>query len=201
MKLRLLKISVVFMVAVVIVMGLYVRRLKHRAELVQEHPADLRPVPAPVTGRKEKVTLFVASDTAGSLHEEDVQIALPQEHSERAREILRALVARYQEKNSPHPLPGGADVKDVYLVNDQTAVIDLNSIFAEAHRSGILVEELTITSMIQTLVANVPSVVRVKFLVGGRGRETLAGHADLSNFYDASAVSALASQLETPPAP
>ncbi len=192
---RALTVTLIIMMGAVIAMGLYVRSLKHRAELVQEHPADLRPVAAPITGTPEPVSLYVASDAAGTLHQEQVQIALPQEKSERAREILRALVARYEQKDSPHPLPGGADVKDVYVLNDNAAVIDVNSLFAEAHRSGILVEELTITSMVQTLSANLPGIRRVKFLVDGRDRETLAGHADLTEFYDVAAVSAMAAEM------
>jgi len=193
---RALTVSLVIMLAAVLGMGLYLRTLKHRAERIHEQPVDMRPVPAPVTGTPERVALFIASDASGGLQREDVDISLPREHSERAREILRALVARYQAKDSPHPLPGGADVKDVYLVNEKTAVVDLNSVFAEAHRSGILVEELTVASMIQTLVANEPGITRVKFLVDGRERDTLAGHADLSDFYDVAAVSALAGELQ-----
>jgi hypothetical protein len=193
---RALTVSLVIMVVAVLGMGLYLRTLKHRAERIHEQPVDMRPVAAPVTGSPERVALFLASDAAGALRREDAQIALPQDHAGRAREILRALVARYQAKDSPHPLPSGADVKDVYLVNDNTAVIDINSVFAEAHRSGILVEELTIASMIQTLAANEPGITRVKFLVDGRERDTLAGHADLSNFYDVAAVSALAVALQ-----
>ena len=193
---RALTVSLAIMLLAVLGMGLYLRSLKQRAERIHEQPVDMRPVAAPVTGTPERVALFMASDSSGTIGRVDVDIALPREHSERAREILRALVARYEAKDSPHPLPGGADVKDVYLVDDKTAVIDLNSVFAEAHRSGILVEELTIASMIQTLVGNAPGITRVKFLVDGRERDTLAGHADLSNFYDVAAVSALASQLQ-----
>lgn len=192
---RALTVSLAIMLAAVLGMGLYLRSLKHRAERIHEQPVDMRPVAAPVTGTPERVALFVASDSSGTLGRVDVDIALPREHSERAREIMRALVARYEAKDSPHPLPSGADVKDVYLVDNKTAVIDLNSVFAEAHRSGILVEELTIASMIQTLVASEPGITRVKFLVDGRERDTLAGHADLSNFYDVAAVSALAGEL------
>jgi sporulation and spore germination protein len=192
---RALKVSLVILLAAVLGMGLYLRSLTHRAELIREPSADLRPVSPPVNGTPERVALFVASDASGGLQREDVQISLPQEHPQRAREILHALIGRYQAKDSPHPLPGGADVRDVYIVNDKTAVIDVNSLFADAHRSGILVEELTVTSMIQTLAANLPGITRVKFLVEGSERETLAGHADLSNFYDVSAVAALASEL------
>ena len=50
--------------------------------------------------------------------------------------------------------------------------------------------------MIQTLVANIPGILRVKILVDGKDRETLAGHADLSDFYDTGAVALLVSQLQ-----
>jgi hypothetical protein len=36
----------------------------------------------------------------------------------------------------------------------------------------------------------------VKILVEGKERETLAGHADLSGFYDVSAVNQLTAQLQ-----
>jgi hypothetical protein len=36
----------------------------------------------------------------------------------------------------------------------------------------------------------------VKILVDGHDRETLAGHADLSDFYDTTAVAQLAGQLQ-----
>jgi hypothetical protein len=57
------------------------------------------------------------------------------------------------------------------------------------------VEELTIASLVETLVENVPGISRVKILVEGKERETLAGHADLTNFYDVSVVGQLAAQL------
>jgi len=87
-------------------------------------------------------------------------------------------------------------VRSVYLVDPGLAVIDLNAAFANGHRSGVLEEELTVTSLIQTLTANIPGILRVKILVDGHERETLAGHADLSDFYDAIAVGQLAGQLQ-----
>jgi hypothetical protein len=50
--------------------------------------------------------------------------------------------------------------------------------------------------MIQTLSANLPDILRVKFLVEGRERDTLAGHADLSSMYDTIAVSQLVAQMQ-----
>jgi hypothetical protein len=93
-------------------------------------------------------------------------------------------------------LPAGADIRSVYLVDPGLAVIDINAAFADGHRSGVLSEELTVASMIQTLSANLPGILRVKILVEGQQRDTLAGHADLSGFFDVSAIHQLTSQLQ-----
>jgi hypothetical protein len=114
----------------------------------------------------------------------------------RARETLRAVLAQYSQTPSPHPLGKGADIKDIYFIGNDTMVIDTNSQFADGHPSGILLEQLTMTSLIETLTANVPGVAKVKFLVEGQERETLAGHADLMSFYQTTAVHELAKEFE-----
>jgi hypothetical protein len=67
----------------------------------------------------------------------------------------------------------------------QLAVINLHGTFADHHPSGIGPETLTIQSIIGTLYANFPRVVQVRFLVDGRPRDTLNGHADLTRTYPA----------------
>jgi hypothetical protein len=159
--------------------------------------ADTRPLAPPVAGPTEQVTLFVAYDEDGSLRATSAQIPMPAGRQQRAEELLRALLSIYLDKNSPHPLGVGAEVRSVFLVDPGEAVIDLNSAFADTHRSGVLVEELTVASLIHTISANTPGILRVKILVDGKQRDTLAGHADLSSFYDVSAVNLLAAQLQS----
>jgi spore germination protein GerM len=91
----------------------------------------------------------------------------------------------------------GSDIRSVFLVDPGVAVIDVNAAFADTHRSGVLVEELTVASFIHTISANIPGVLRVKILVDGKERDTLAGHAELSDFYDVTAVNQLATQLQS----
>jgi len=184
---RRVKIALVVLLAAIVAMGLYAFRLKRQAEKMPMRAADNRPIAPPVAGPTEHVTLYVADDNDGALHKRDASIALPADPSQRARQILRALLADYLEKDSPHPLAPGADVKDVFLLKPNLAVVDTTAAFAEGHRSGILVEELTVVSIAQTLAANIPGVTRVKILVEGKERDTLAGHADLSDFYDTAA--------------
>jgi hypothetical protein len=73
------------------------------------------------------------------------------------------------ESNAAHP--------------QQIAVINLDGSFVDHHPSGILVENLTLLSILGTLHANFPQIAQVRFLVDGHSRETLAGHADLSRTY------------------
>ncbi len=171
----------------VVGMGVYALRLKHQAERLPVRAADNRPISPPVAGPSEHVVLYVADDADGALHPHDLTIALPTDPGQRARQLLRALLSFYLERDSPHPLGAGADVKDVFLVKPNLAVVDVNTAFADGHRSGILVEQLTVASIAQTLAVNVPGVTRVKILVEGKERDTLAGHADLSTFYDTAA--------------
>lgn len=191
---RHLLITLAVLLAAVFGLGFYLLHLKSRAE--ESRAADTHPVVAPVSGTKVRVALYLADDASGTLRERDQEVTLPPEPSLRARELLRALLAEYQQKNSAHPVPAGADVSDVYLVNGNLAVVDLNASFADGHRSGVLVESLTVTSMVQTLAANLPAVTQVKFLVNGKERDTLAGHADLSSRYDVAAVRQLVTGLQ-----
>jgi hypothetical protein len=65
----------------------------------------------------------------------------------------------------------------------ELAVIDLRGAFVNQHPSGVEVESLTLLSILGTLHANLPMIEQVRFLVDGKPRETLAGHADLLRTY------------------
>ncbi len=187
-------IGVLVLLAAVLGMSLYVWHMRGRAAANPAASGDTRPVVPPVAGPTERVTLFVAYDDIGVLHAQGAQIPLPSVRQQRAEELLRALLALYLDKSSPHPLPEGADVRSVYLVDPGLAVIDINAAFADGHRSGVLSEELTVASLIQTLSANIPGIVKVKILVEGKERETLAGHADLSAFFEVAGINQLTAQ-------
>ncbi len=193
---RHLIIGVAVLLAIALGMGFYVWRMRSHVDRTEVSAVNTQPVAPPVSGSNEQVTLYVAYDDAGVLRPKPVRIPLPAGRQERAAEILRALLTLYLDKSSPHPLGEGSEIRDVYLVDPGLAVIDLNAAFADNHRSGVLVEELTVLSLIQTLSTNVPGVTRVKILVEGNERDTLAGHADLSNFYDVPAVTQAVAQLQ-----
>ena len=193
---RHLIIAVAVMIAVALGMTLYVWHMRGRAE-GSEAAASTQPVAPPVSGPTEQVTLYVAYDDSGVLRPSAARIPLPAGRQERAEELLRALLNIYLSEPSPHPLAAGSEVRAVYLVDPGLAVIDLNTAFVSGHRSGVLVEELTLASILETLSANIPGITRAKILVDGKESETLSGHVDLSNLYEMSAVNQMVSQLAT----
>lgn len=184
------------LLALAIAMALYAWQLRRQAQS-EGGPERPQVVTPPATGAVKQITLWVAHDDPGVLRVQAVSIELSSERQTRAEEILRALLSIYTGKQSPHRLAPGADVRNVYFVNPGLIVVDMNSELADGQTSGILPEELTVASLVQTLAANSPEISRVQFLVNGKERETLAGHVDLSNQLDVSEVSVLARQLSS----
>ena len=177
---------IMFLVLLLIASGLalYAHYLRGRvAQEEQRLAAQQAAMLPPAGGPTTPVVMYVASDAEGTLRRQQESLALPEERSERARAILRALLAKYLAAGSTHPIGAGSDVRDVFLLGSDTAVVDTTAGFADSHPSGVLAEELTIASLVETLNANDPRITRVKILVDGKERETLAGHADLGRFY------------------
>jgi sporulation and spore germination protein len=180
---RQLVIAVIVLLFASLGMALYAWRMQKHA-LATVPPAYSGSVAPPSSGATEQATLFVADDNSGELQPQQTSIPLPEDRQQRAEELVRALLNIYLGKNSSHPIAPGSDVRDAYLVDPGVAVIDMNSAFADGHRSGILVEDLTVASIVETVAQNIPGILRVKILVNGQERGTLAGHADLSILYD-----------------
>ncbi len=174
-----------------VLMAAYLIRMRARAQDQLAAVPDAAPMPVPVEAAPAQVTLMIANDEDGSLAPVERQLALPSETTTRAKALLNALFAEYAHAGSPHPLVAVSAVNDVFLLpvpakdisSAQMAVVNLNGAFVDHHPSGILVETLTLLSMLGTLHANLPQIAQVRFLVDGHLRETLAGHADITRTY------------------
>lgn len=186
------KITLWLLLVTTVLMAAYLIRMRARAQDRLAAIPDSAPMPIPVEAAPVQVTLLFANDEDGSLAPTEQQFALPAESTTRARTLLNDLFAEYAKSGSPHPLAPVVAVDDVFLLPvpestsakpQQMAVINLNGSFVDHHPSGILVENLTLLSILGTLHANFPQITQVRFLVDGRPRETLAGHADLGRTY------------------
>lgn len=188
-------ITVTLLFALTIAMSVYVWQLRRR-EIASPRPTDkTEHVAPPTSGPMEKVTVYVAYDTPGELRAQSISIPLATGRQQRAEALLQGLMGLYTAAGSTHPLAAGAEIRQVFLVDPGLAVIDINSAFVEGQVSGILAEELTIASLVQTLATNMPGLMRVKILIDGKERETLAGHADLTGFYDVQQIAEVVKEL------
>jgi hypothetical protein len=156
---------------------------------------DVTPIDAPTAAGTEDVTLYLANDAEASITPTTASLATLQEPTGRARILLERLLSTYSLPDSAHPLQGGLAVDDVFLLPDpdpapgeqpgQLAVINLRGAFVDNHPSGVVVETLTVQSIIGTMHAAFPQVTAIRFLVDGQPHDTLAGHADLLRTYPA----------------
>src|SRR5271169_6512194 len=123
-------IILMFVVLLLIAAGLgfYAYHLKAKVSTEEQRLAQQsQAVVPPASGPTTLVTLYVASDQEGGLRRSSVNVPLPQERSERARAVLRALLAAYLQDGSQHPVGAGSDVRDVFLMGNDTAVVDTNA--------------------------------------------------------------------------
>jgi hypothetical protein len=193
------------------VMGAELWHLHKRAQQRLMAVQDSAPTRAPEAAPVEQATLMVANDADDALETRVLSLPLPPGPNERARVLIEKLLDTYAVHDAAHPVPGGAQsVLEVFLMpetkaaastatratrstvtnagrdtqsSEQMAVVNLSSTFAANHPSGIEAETLTILSICSTLHANLPQIGKVRFLVDGESRATLAGHADLTRTY------------------
>jgi hypothetical protein len=188
-----------------LIMGVTLWRLRERAHQRLIAGQDSAPTSAPEVAPAVEATLLVASDSDNSLLAQARSLPLPADPGARARAVLGKLLDTYAAPDAAHPVPGGGiSVLQVFLLpapeqstakpsetapeaqqetGPQLAVVNLTGSFAANHPSGIQTETLTVLSICGTLHANLPRITQVRFLVDGKPRATLAGHADLTGIY------------------
>jgi hypothetical protein len=193
---RNVQITLALLLVLVFTSGLYILRLNRKTQDELQRAADSRPLSVPKAGTRQMITMAIAYDDDGVFRRRDASAVLTSEPNARAREVLDRLIAEYLERPSPHPLAPGSGVNRVYLVNQKLAIVDLNQALVDGHRSGIMIEDFTLMSFIETLSANMPQIEQVKILVDGKERRTIAGHTDLLSTYSTATVHRLVEQLQ-----
>ncbi len=144
-----------------------------------------------------KAKIFWASATApGRLEPVEVELPLSADPVQRSKQVLQVLITRPPTPEQ-RTLPADAELIDFYLLPDGTAIADFSDTLATKTPSGILSEELAVDSIARTLEANVNVLRRLKILIHGQEADTLAGHVDLTGFFD---LSPPAPVPATPPA-
>jgi hypothetical protein len=72
-----------------------------------------------------------------------------------------------------------AKLRQVFLLSDGTAVVDVSRQTVEELRGGVTSEMAALLSITRSLRANIEDIERVRFLVDGHQTETFGGHVSI----------------------
>jgi hypothetical protein len=126
-----------------------------------------------------KATLFFASEDGLRLvpAERDVPLAVGQ--IAQARAILEAQLSAEPAAPLLSTIPKGATLRGVFISERNEAFVDLDPIVKTAHPGGSHQELMTVYTVVNALLTNLPRLQEVQILIGGQEADTLAGHVDL----------------------
>ncbi len=187
---RNLKISLAILSVAVLIGLISLRGLHQRIEnLSQEQGSEeqvrrelLKPAISTSTDAVVDAKIFWA-EGPDRIAAVDVQLPLSADPVKRARQVLDVLI-RQAPSEAQRTLPADTTVLGFYVLPDGTAIADFSDALASETPSGILSEEMAVDSIARTLESNVAIAHRLKILIHGQEVDTLAGHADLTGFFD-----------------
>ena len=112
-----------------------------------------------------------------------LELPLSAEPTERGKQVLQALIADAPTAQQ-RTISADAVLLGFYVLADGTAIADFSDALSAETPSGIESEEVVVESITRTLESNVPTLRRLKILIHGQEADTLAGHVDLTGFFD-----------------
>jgi len=124
------------------------------------------------------VHLYFAARNSDYLTAEQRVVLHPDRPEDLASAIINGLI-KGPERTLLRTIPAGTRLRALYITPDGICYVDLSPAVRQQHPGGSKSELLTIFSMVNSLVLNVPEIERVQFLIDGQEVLTLAGHIDL----------------------
>ena len=121
------------------------------------------------------IKLYFSVPQENYLFPQERRITSPSEITGQARAILAELISGPSSSSLAPTIPPKTEVRAVYI-RDKCIYVDFSSTLREAHPGGSSGELLTIYSIVNSLLENLPSQSEVQILIQGRPADTLAGH-------------------------
>ena len=128
--------------------------------------------------KKSPIHLYFAGRDSNYLMAEQRVIPHPDDPAGLADTIVKALI-KGPQKGLLKTIPAETQLRALFITPDGTCYVDLSEAVRKNHPGGSKSELLTIYSMVNSLVLNVPEIERVQILIAGNEAPTLAGHIDL----------------------
>jgi hypothetical protein len=170
-----------------------VKRLAQTTTTEEQARRDLlKPSAASPTDVEAEAKIFWA-DGPERITPTQAVLPLSADRVKRARQVIDALILQVPTPEQ-RTLPADAILLGFYILPDGTAVADFSDTLSTGTPSGILSEMQAVNSIARTIESNVSDLRRLKILIHGQEADTLAGHIDLTGFFDLNSTTPL-----TPP--
>lgn len=151
--------------------------VKDRKE-VEENP--FTPPKAPLYNRTDPpmdVKLFFPGSSGDFiLGAEDQTIFRSAELANRVKQVLQKVLEGPKTPGLFPSIPNDTKLLEVFIDEAGVAYVDFSNPISANHPGGMLNEQATVYSIVNSLTYNLPEIRQVKILVGGAEKETLAGH-------------------------
>jgi hypothetical protein len=126
-----------------------------------------------------KATLYFASEDGMRLVPAEAEVALAEGAVAQARSIVEAQLSAAAPAPLVSTIPKGVTLRGVFISQRNEAFVDLDPVIRTAHPGGTLQELMTVYTIVNALLTNLPNLQEVQILIGGQEVDTLAGHVDL----------------------
>lgn len=134
--------------------------------------------PAPAVPRI-KATLYFQSEDGLHLVAVEREVPLAEGAVAQARSILEAQLAAEPQAPFVSTIPKGTLLRGIFVSNRNEVFVDLDPSIRKAHPGGTLQELMTVYTIVNAVLTNLPDLQDVQILIGGQEADTLAGHVDL----------------------
>jgi hypothetical protein len=134
---------------------------------------------APAAVPRIKAMLYFASEDGLRLVPVENEVALGEGVVAQARSIIEAQLAAAAPAPLVSTIPKGATLRGIFVSQRNEAFVDLDPAIRTSHPGGTLQELMTVYTIVNALLTNLPNLQDVQILIGGQEVDTLAGHVDL----------------------
>ncbi|MGE0462433.1 MAG: GerMN domain-containing protein [Vicinamibacterales bacterium] len=148
-------------------------------EPAAEAPQLAPPPGPPAAGPRIKATLFFASEDGQRMVGVEREVPLAEGTVAQARALVEALLAGEAPAPLSSTIPPGTILRGIFVSSRNEVFVDLDATVRTKHPGGSMQELLTVYTLVNTIVVNLPSVSEVQILINGQEADTLAGHVDL----------------------
>ena len=126
-----------------------------------------------------KATLFFASEDGQRLVPAELDVALGEGVVAQARSILEAQLVAEPPAPLVSTIPKDTKLRGVFVSERNEVFVDLEPSIRANHPGGSFQEIMTVYTIVNALLTNLPTLQEVQILIGGQEVDTLAGHVDL----------------------